>query len=752
MTVRAASDDLNPRPSKRLRHESSPFPSQNATFSLQKCMTDVSTTTTHSAFRRMPPASLLLALPSLLTHPSNHRLYLQSLWLARHSLRRCLGLPSLEPVEECRAWTGIAELGLMWLETGVSGFSVGEVEQAITKAAWCLMAIFGTMQLVISNRHPALRLYTPHLTILSARLAQRHQSNSKFAAHTLRRLLTSLDGSTTTSASNVPPHISFNTHIELIHSLACTAEDENMRPESTGSSFGKCLAAVQAMQIAASALDSNASENEPNLVVLFTLVLKLQLLIRHGVWNSVSDALTEAEKAFDAYDARIHPVHKDPSSQGLSINETEANDPGPTVCSVGSGGQSLSPVPGTLRTHLLILGVLFHTYAGDAQAATERLRTLHALLDTGILESKSPKKDGSLDDDIIEIPFPIPHTYPLRIRITPARILHAVAFLLSAVAKRDAVGRAPKKGVFAKAGLELRELMGPFGGTGQGRRLARIKADLFGEVIAINIMRSEFPAAQSTLDQLTAFVRSEDIFDAYAARITLQHAQLAHAQGNTERARRCYEVAACVAKESRSGSTDEWVLCAAKAGELWVRVGVLRLAAAQRDQCDEEVLQSRCEREMFALRKEGTALAKECESRGAALHAVGELLRACLAEEFLVGKQHLRRALDLATSAQDNHLRALILALSASHYLHTARDHALTMLSACAQLAAGLGAVAKGEKAKTSAASMGNAPLGLWVGERVVELHRLAGDTALAERQESVNEKMRDALSQLAIK
>ena len=83
----------------------------------------------------------------------------------------------------------------------------------------------------------------------------------------------------------------------------------------------------------------------------------------------------------------------------------------------------------------------------------------------------------------------------------------------------------------------------------------------------------------------------------------------------------------------------------------------------------------------------------------------------------------MKAALNLATKAKDNHLRALILALIASHYFHTAGDHALEMLQTCEQLAAGLGAPADKSKpdakdATTAAVAVGNAPLGLWVGER----------------------------------
>ena len=93
-----------------------------------------------------------------------------------------------------------------------------------------------------------------------------------------------------------------------------------------------------------------------------------------------------------------------------------------------------------------------------------------------------------------------------------------------------------------------------------------------------------------------------------------------------------------------------------------------------------------------------------------------------------INRQHLKRALELATRSTDNHLRALVLALIAAHYLHTAGEHARTMLQTCEQLAAGLGAPATKGAASAAGADggkgyltpvvVGNAPLGLWAGER----------------------------------
>jgi len=84
----------------------------------------------------------------------------------------------------------------------------------------------------------------------------------------------------------------------------------------------------------------------------------------------------------------------------------------------------------------------------------------------------------------------------------------------------------------------------------------------------------------------------------------------------------------------------------------------------------------------------------------------------------------LKKALGIASQAQDNQMRALVLALI-SHYVHTSGSQARDILKTCELLAAGLG-VAKGKKKgdtgekKGGENGIGNAPLRLWIGERLV--------------------------------
>ena len=90
---------------------------------------------------------------------------------------------------------------------------------------------------------------------------------------------------------------------------------------------------------------------------------------------------------------------------------------------------------------------------------------------------------------------------------------------------------------------------------------------------------------------------------------------------------------------------------------------------------------------------------------------------------LVLHRSNFRTALQLSTTAQDDYLRALILSLIASQYVHTSPEHAGTMLVMAERLGAGLGASgvkAVGEKLKSGLKGdgVGDAHLRLWIGER----------------------------------
>ncbi|KAJ7249012.1 hypothetical protein C8J57DRAFT_1672222 [Mycena rebaudengoi] len=223
-----------------------------------------------------------------------------------------------------------------------------------------------------------------------------------------------------------------------------------------------------------------------------------------------------------------------------------------------------------------------------------------------------------------------------------------------------------------------------------------------------------------TLDAVIAHALTHALFHGMLAhRVTLLHAQLAHALGRaarrarTDRARgRWRFLWGC----TRRGCKD------ADGGEL--QVGDAELA------------------------RMGHEVAAACRGLGGAMRAVGGVLEGVLTGEILKAKCHLKNALAYATQCQDNHLRALILTLIAAHYLHTAGEQAQKMLATCEQLAAGLGA--PGKKGKERPDTVGNAPLRLWIGERFLELHKRDGREDLVRMREEANVVLRQAVDALA--
>jgi hypothetical protein len=96
--------DDNPRPFKRARSSNALTPTPEST---------------QKELRPLPTPLLALTLPSLLLHPPNHRHHVLSIVLSLEAVRKCLALAeSLEPDIECRAWTTLAELGLIVIDGG----------------------------------------------------------------------------------------------------------------------------------------------------------------------------------------------------------------------------------------------------------------------------------------------------------------------------------------------------------------------------------------------------------------------------------------------------------------------------------------------------------------------------------------------------------------------------------------------------------------------------------------------------------
>ncbi|KAJ7683529.1 hypothetical protein B0H17DRAFT_31447 [Mycena rosella] len=731
----------NPRPPKRAR----------TTPPADICSTKIEAI---SESQRLRGPQLLLALPSLVIHPPTHAAHTRALAVSLLALRRCLGLPNpggsvygggdrkragrksgvanergvshgawvLSPPDECRAWCALVEVGLCVLEGGfeAEAWATGigsEVEKALGKA------------LVIALKYPTLASYTPYINRLSARAAPQR------ARQLLRPAPSTFGANIGGTTAYYYTHLAWVDHLlqallyppPLPTKSALKSVKPNATPiKSTAAARDKEIVRdLGALRAALSPLLSALHVN----VALLARVIELRALIALGRWTEVGVALHNAEAAVGI----VFPA-ADPAS------DTTLAPPLYTA----------SPFHAALVVHVLFLAVVWFGYSASGESGGG-----------GVYNGKCRPAGfrGLETEGVLEVPLD-PSTPPLYIRTTHPRVLYALGYLISAVAKRDLAGRKPKRKTFIVEGLGVvsreagRELQLPrWASAGDVAavelQMAKVKADLMCELIGVSIMRSEFDEAERTLDAVIAHARTHGLFGgALAHRITLLHAQLAHALGRPARARTCYRVAAHLAQEA--GDTGGAV--AARAGEVALLVGLRareRVRGAGREPAPlagkEEGLVDLGEAELLRM---GREVAAECRGLGGAMRAVGEVLDGVLTTEILKAKQHMKNALAYATECQDNHLRALILALIAGHYLHTAGEQAQKMLATCEQLAAGLGA--PGKKGKERIDTVGNAPLRLWAGERFLELHKRDGREDLIQNREEANGLLRQAVVALS--
>ncbi|KAI9457358.1 hypothetical protein HD554DRAFT_2301887 [Boletus coccyginus] len=754
-------DDFNPRPQKRQRMDhtadraGSPVPPPPpSSVSLQPL----------STFRPLPPPVLLLALPALLAHPPSHEHYPLSLFLSLRALRTCLELKTLTPDVECRAWTGLAEVGLRVINSGFTTSGehpwangiTAEVEKAIGKG------------LLIAQKVSSFSSSTPPPLVTPQRTHQFMTSD--------------------------PPSVVYIAHLALITHLT------SIPPPAQGASNSAAPSApeLQAALSAITTLFSLATQNGHSAIEDLAAVLRVRVLVGAGLWDLVGDALSVAETAMQlvfhtgeekpvkgqegerakqdaaeslmrSYSITAQDVHSSASSQTQSQSNND-------LITIPSPAKEASSVPGpkatdtltlALTAHLLILGVIFHTHGGRARAADVRLAALHALMDGGALVG------GAKSDGLVEIS--LPGHDPIVLQTTHPHILFLLTFLVSAVAKRDPVSRRPKKRVFAECGVvQCREgrlgkegsirinvsLWASYGDvTAVGQHALRIEADLLCELVTVSIQRSDFEAAENHLATLIAYTRTHNFFPTYAARISLLHAHLAHALGDTERAGTCYRVAAHLdgAGPVVSGPTHGggFIAAAARAGEALLCIGLSDVQLSPPSSV------SPAEQSNPQLDASTTSLVKDALARcssgaSAPLPALGELISAALARSHIIrSKSLLKHSLELLSAAADNYLRALVLAVVGAQYMYTAPAHAMEVLAVCETLGAGMGAnpkkqdelgVASQSDDTQTKDGIGNAPLRLWVGERFLELFRRAGKENRVRKQEAFNAVYRAAM------
>lgn len=342
-------DDLTPRPAKRQKLDSgvttplssplttppSSLPNKDESPLHMKLISQDQEQKHSSDLTIIPPLHLLLALPKIFIHPPTHKYHPFSLHLSLQALRRVSQLAeksALEPEAEVRAWCGLAEVGMRVL-SGAGEFAsewLGvdrEVEKALSKG------------LLIAQKHPSLRAYKRHLTLLQSHLSS--YSNPKLA----RSLLTKHISSTLPTD---PPSTLYAAHLSLISSF-----------ESTG----KVHEALDAIE------NLTKVGNGNNKIIMLASLIRLRIVFNAQLWDLVADALTRAESVL-----------------GLSFPSSE-NPP----------QEDKDPFETCIILQVLHISVIFHTThpnpgssqggGGGNKEATERLTMVHALCDNGGLEA-----------------------------------------------------------------------------------------------------------------------------------------------------------------------------------------------------------------------------------------------------------------------------------------------------------------------------------------------------------------------------
>ncbi|KAG9080326.1 hypothetical protein FRC06_006783 [Ceratobasidium sp. 370] len=734
-----------------------------------------------------PTATVLLALPMLVSYPPDHPMHVPGLRASLKALRRCTdqnsghnstgeqasmrkrvknadgsrGMPgeTMTPELEVRAWMALAEVGMMVLKARCSrlgendeagwNWTIG-VEQDIDTAL--------LKGLALATSLPSLRSYKDPFTLLSARAA------------TPKRALKILTTMLASTSSSHPTKHTYEAYLALA--------DLHLYPPGSGNklNLGAGLHVLAQMRARAEGAGDVAAAQLATVAMLRARVVFCTDGLAEDVGSEkLEDSLRKVEaelgitsnqqpggepEKFDKSQA-FKVVMGDASNRTQLPNATTSSSspftpiqpsaapssklypPTPQNSSTPAIPPAMAPEPELsyiqhLRAHILFLGIALFTYLGNAESTAKRVARVHAILDSGLLEYESevcfcglrrgegggagrkeaPNVDklGVQHDEEEEterdtcpcvrsfvLPIPLGGGDKLMVRTTHPRVMFELAFLVSSVSRRDVVGRKPRRLVFAVEGLRATEEIG------------------------VDV------SSEQRLTELVAHTRDFGLFESFAPRIALHHAHFAHARGHEDRANSCYEAAI------RSAPPGSYVHTSARASLLALQLGI---SARKRHLAPLNTPPS-------PLPPLDTTILTACTH---SLSPLSHILRAP-GLPIVRAKEQLKLALDGATCAQDNYTRALVVAMSAAHYMHTAETHAGTMLGTVKQLAAGMGAVEKGKDGdmgkNAGSGSVGNAPLGLWVGLRLSELYKRAGETEQAKKQDAKNKRLLKAVAEI---
>ncbi|CEL62881.1 hypothetical protein RSOLAG1IB_10549 [Rhizoctonia solani AG-1 IB] len=691
-----------------------------------------------------PTATILLAIPMLVSYPPDHPLHIPGLRVSLRALRRCTGLTdhndnvkrvkgdgwvahgeAMTPELEIRAWVALVEVGMMVVATRSSRW--GEDDQSAWDWTTGVEQDIDTalrQGLGLATSLPSLRSFKEPLTLLSARAA-----TPKRAVKILSTMLS--------SSATEPTKYTYEAYLALA--------DLHLRPAGKSTSgqgrlnpnLGAGLHVLEQMRARAEQAGDVAAAQ-------LAMVAMLRAKVVHGTDSGVSETMVELEASLNRAEwvlgipcppqPETTPTDKyslQPPNTSPSRAPTQ-NPQTPELSSTPHKSSEEEPDDAPilahvyhLQAHVLFLGVALYTHLGDAHSAAQRLGMLHNILDNGCLDfpdeecfcGRGPRPGQSQNKDMPTVdllgvtsetdlncpcassfllPIPLASNDSLLIKSTHPRVIFELAFLVSSIARRDVVGRKPRRLIFSTEGLRA--------GAETGIEVA-------------------FPVWATLEDVRETELRLAEI------RADLM----------------CELVAAAI----RASPTGSFIHTSSSAGLIGLKMGI---------NARDKYITSASKSPSTPPPDTGTVKPDQ-KLLAACTYSLAPLAHILTSPTLPIvrAKQELKIALDLSSKAQDNYLRALGVAMSAAKYMHTAESHAGVMLGTVKALAAGMGALENKKGADESPSkdarddgksrdavkkNFGNAVLGLWVGLRLYELHKRAGDAEQAKKQDLKNRRL----------
>ncbi|SGY50778.1 BQ5605_C001g00926 [Microbotryum silenes-dioicae] len=632
------------------------------------------------------------------------------------------------------------------------GLGSGRVElRARTMLAECLAssgassALLDKMSsrgMVASEKHDTLKSFTPHLALLQPSLS----SSSKFARQTLRRLL---------SSPTTPVHWVYHLHITLAN--------------LPNTSYTDALASWYEV-------DRIATHRGDVLVraICYTSIARLALA-KGSQWHLVSSML-QALQALGPKDV----IEKHLPS-GLKVYALL--------------------IESLLQAHMGLIKEakeklkLAHGLLDRERAEGEEKRSEDEGWCRIPINPPDPNKTRVNPAELFVPPpslgAPLPSVQSISISLGPRTLVYNFAFLASVAIHRDPFGSKPRSTLFANEGLKLFDLKlnsiepcppltQPHEVADYLARIARMKIHLLLFSSELEIMRSGFEQAKNQLlDAVTTARNREGLWDEYEGRITLDFGMLFHAEGEDAKAEECYETVLDKTATSSATENDDdddeqrqglrvlagLSLLMLKMSQGWrIRlsthassnasanpIGSPQRPTANPSNAFESPRYDAIAREIVAF-----TCAEESGSSSPSSNLIAEFIQSLTKGEITKSKQHLSVALQLSNQMNSNHAKALVLSLLANLFLMTRNDQAQKMLHAASHLVKGMGArmippATENPAVPTAPTNddylVGNARLGLWLGERLLESYKKENDLARVQEQERRNDAHRRALN-----